>query len=126
MRRYKVSLFVREPSCLVSDRIYSFLKLLVEFPTKWFRAKSRKPQNKETTKLGNLKKISNTACTLERISRLKFSNQFEGSKLNSILRIFTKQKDWANTRLVAAHCQKLVDSLAPSGKVKCDKKENKS
>ena len=29
MRRYKVSLFVRELSCQVSDRIYSFLKLLV-------------------------------------------------------------------------------------------------
>ena len=34
--------------------------------------------------------------------------------LNNLLRQFTKQKDWVNVRLVAAHCRKLVDSLAPS------------
>lgn len=34
--------------------------------------------------------------------------------LNNLLRQFTKQKDWINVRLVAAHCRKLVDSLAPS------------
>ena len=37
-----------------------------------------------------------------------------GTKLNFILRQFTKQKDWAHVRLVASHCKKLVDSLAPS------------
>ena len=34
--------------------------------------------------------------------------------LNNLLRQFTRQKDWINVRLVAAHCRKLVDSLAPS------------
>ena len=37
-----------------------------------------------------------------------------GWLLNNLLRQFTRQKDWINVRLVAAHCRKLVDSLAPS------------
>lgn len=35
-------------------------------------------------------------------------------KLNGILRIYTKRKDWSIVRLIAAHCGKIVDSLAPS------------
>ena len=35
-------------------------------------------------------------------------------KLNGILRIYTKRKDWCNVRLIAAYCEKIVDSLAPS------------
>jgi len=35
-------------------------------------------------------------------------------KLNSVLRIYTKRKDWRNVRLIAAYCEKIVDSLAPS------------